>query len=101
MIENEYNPHRVNPIAVMQALQYHILMVDTVDDLKARAERLKEFRMTGPTRTMVGELYAARMADLQERERNGRLVQESDAAGLEAGRGKTIDPVGGGSEGKS
>jgi len=67
-IVNEYRDDRVNSIAVMQALQYHILMVNTSEQLTERAERLKEFRMTGPTRRMVGELYAARMAELKERE---------------------------------
>jgi len=68
MIPNEYRDDRVNPIAVMQALQYHILMVNTSEQLKERAERLKEFRMTGPTLEMVRTLYAARMAELKERE---------------------------------
>jgi len=73
-IINEYRDDRVNPIAVMVALQYHILLVNTTVDLQARAERLKEMGMTGPTRQMVGELYAARMTELKEREASESLA---------------------------
>jgi len=73
-IINEYREDRVNPTAVAQALQYHILIVNTSEQLAKRAERLKEFRMTGPTRKMVGELYAARMAELKEREASESLA---------------------------
>ncbi len=71
-MKHEYPDSRVNTIAVMKALNNHLLLVTTEEDLKYRGGLLAAWKMTGPTRDMVAELYKARLEEIRELEK-GKL----------------------------